>query len=209
MKRILLFIICFLTFSLSYAALNGTKNIPGDYPTLAAAISDLNTQGVTNGGVVLNLVAGHPETAPAGGYSITTLTGSASSPITIEGNGNIITAFTPQATGALNDAIFKIIGCDYVTIQNFTMQENSANTVTTAASNNMTEFGVALFYATQTDGAKNITIQNNTISLNRLYQNSFGIYSNVRHSSTVMITAADITSAGGSNDNTHIYGRIS
>jgi len=190
---------------MSYAALNGTKNIPGDYSTLAEAITDLNTQGVGYGGVVLNLLAGHPETAPIGGYSITTLTGTALSPITIQGNGNTITAYTPQAAGLLNDAIIKIIGGDYITIQGFTLQENPANTTFTAASNNATEFGIALFYASQTDGAKNITIQNNSISLNRTYQNSFGIYSNVRHSATVMTTAADITSPGGSNDNTHIY----
>ena len=205
MKRIFLLIISILMCSMSYAAITGTKNIPADYPTLADAITDLNTQGVGYGGVVLNLVAGHPETAPAGGYSITTLTGTALSPITIIGNGNTITSYSPQAAGLLNDAIFKIIGVDYITIQGFTMQENTANTTFTAGTNNMTEFGIALFYATQTDGAKNITIQNNIISLNRLYQNSFGIYSNVRHSSTVMTTAADITSSTGANDNTHIY----
>ena len=44
----------------------------------------------------------------------------------------------------------------------------------------MTEFGVALFYVTTTDGAQNNTIQNNTISLNRTYLNTFGIYSNTR-----------------------------
>ena len=50
--------------------LSGTKNIPGDYATLDAAITDLNAQGVDPGGVTLNLLAGHPQTAPAGGYVI-------------------------------------------------------------------------------------------------------------------------------------------
>ena len=44
------------------------------------------------------------------------------------------------------------------------MQENAANTTTTAASNNMTEFGVALFYATTTNGCQNVTLKNNTIT---------------------------------------------
>ncbi|WP_337872967.1 hypothetical protein, partial [Ignavibacterium sp.] len=37
------------------AQLSGTKTIPGDYPTLSAAITDLNTQGVGSGGVTFNV----------------------------------------------------------------------------------------------------------------------------------------------------------
>ncbi len=48
------------------AVLSGTKNIPGDYATLDAAITGLNAAGVDTGGVTLNLLAGNPETAPAG-----------------------------------------------------------------------------------------------------------------------------------------------
>ena len=55
-----------LAFAISASAqLMGTKNIPGDYADLAAAITDLNTQGVGAGGVTFNLVAGNPQTAPA------------------------------------------------------------------------------------------------------------------------------------------------
>ncbi|MBV6477875.1 MAG: hypothetical protein HGGPFJEG_00620 [Ignavibacteria bacterium] len=188
------------------AQLTGTKNIPGDYATLENAINDLNTQGVGTGGVTLNLIASNPQTAPSGGYAITTLSGSASDQIIIEGNSNTITSFSPQTTGALNDAIFKIIGSDYVTIRNFVMQENSSNTNTSAGTNDMTEWGVALLYATTTDGAQNNRIQGNTISLNRMYQNTFGIYSNVRHSPTAVTTVADITAASGSKSNLEIYG---
>src|SRR4051794_35406839 len=134
------------------AQISGTKNIPGDYPTLAAAIVDLDNQGVGAGGVTLNLLAANPETAPLGGYVI----GGAGSPllttssnanqVIIQGNGNTITAPTPQTTGNLNDAIFKLIGADWVTITGFTMTENAANTTTAAATNNMTEWGVALLY---------------------------------------------------------------
>ncbi|MEI7726785.1 MAG: hypothetical protein WCK09_16870, partial [Bacteroidota bacterium] len=147
------------------------------------------------------------ETAPAGGYSITAIpTGaSATNNIIIQGSSSTVTAYTPQASGTLNDAIFKIIGADFITIQNFTMQENAANTTTTVASNNMTEWGVALLYVSTTNGAQNNTIQNNTISLNRSYSNTFGIYSNVRHSATAPTTTADITLATGSNLGTKIY----
>ena len=117
-----------------------------------------------------------------------------------------ITAPTPQAVGLLTDAIFKIIGSDFVTIQNFTMLENASNTTTAAGTNNMTEFGVALFYLTTTNGAQNITIQNNTITLNRVYPNTFGIYSNSTHTATAVTISASATGAAGGNDNLKIYG---
>lgn len=189
------------------AQLTGTKNIPGDYATLAAAITDLNAQGVGAGGVTISLAAANPQTAPAGGYvigdtgSFVLTTASAANPITIQGNGNTITAPTTQVVGSLNDAIFKLIGADFVTISGFTMTENAANTTTAAATNNMTEFGVALFYVTATDGAQNNSIISNTIDLDRTYQNTFGIYSNVRHNATAISTTADITAATGANNN--------
>src|SRR5688572_20277000 len=138
------------------AQLTGMKNIPGDYVDLGAAISDLNSQGVGAGGVVLNLVPGNPQTAPAGGYQILTTTGSLANQIIINGNDNIVTAFTPQTSGNLNDGIFKIIGADWVTINGFTMQESPGNNdFSTVSSNNMTEWGIALLYASATNGAQN------------------------------------------------------
>ena len=50
----------------------------------------------------------------------------------------------------------------------------------------MTEWGVALLYVTTTDGAQNNTITGNTIDLNRVYQNTFGIYSNSTHTQTAV-----------------------
>lgn len=192
--------------------LTGTLNIPGDYPTLAAAVTDLNTQGVGAGGVTFNLIAGNPQTAPAGGYiiggtgSLVLTSSSAANPITFTGNGNTITAGV-QTVGALNDGIFKLIGADYVTLQGFTMQENAANVVNTpAASNTMTEWAIALLYVTLTDGSQNNTIQNNTISLNRTYLNTSAIYSNTRHSATAVTTSAEVTAASGSNSNNKVYG---
>ncbi|MER3499858.1 MAG: hypothetical protein C4308_15220, partial [Chitinophagaceae bacterium] len=194
-----------LAGTIANAQLTGTKNIPGDYADLAAAITDLNTQGVGVGGVTLNLIAGNPQTAPVGGYSITA-TGTSANQIILTGNGNTITAGL-QTAGSNIDAIFKIIGGDYITIQGFVMQENPGNTVTTPGANNtMTEWGVALLRASTTDGAQNNTIQNNTISLNRQYPNSFGIYSNVRHAAGSPSTTADITAATGANNNNKVYG---
>ncbi len=144
--------------SSSFAQLTGTRNIPGDYADLAAAITDLNTVGVGAGGVTLNVLAGNPQTAPAGGYvigntgSLVLTTTSVANQVTIQGNGNTITAPATHTVGNLNDAIFKLIGADWITIQGCTMLENAANVITVAATNTMTEWGVALLYVTATDG---------------------------------------------------------
>ncbi|HZV69060.1 MAG TPA: hypothetical protein VFG10_05925 [Saprospiraceae bacterium] len=204
----------FLFTQSASAQISGTKNIPGDYATLAAAITDLNIQGVGAGGVILNLISGNPETAPAGGYviggtgSLVLTTSSVANPITIQGNSNTITANATLTVGALTDAIFKLIGADWVTITGFIMQENAANTIASpASSNNMTEWGVALLYVSVTDGSQNNTIQGNTISLNKTYTNTWGIYSNTRHSSTAIATTADITnSTTAPNKNNKVYG---
>ncbi|MEO7482113.1 MAG: hypothetical protein ABIT81_00020, partial [Ferruginibacter sp.] len=193
------------------AQLTGTKNIPGDYATLTSAITDLNAQGVGAGGVTFNVVAANPQIAIAGGYiiggagSLVLTTSSAANPVIIQGNNNVVTASASQTVGSLTDAIFKLIGADYITISGFTMQEDAANTVTTAASNTMTEMAVALFYVSLTDGSQNNTIQGNTISLNRTYQNSFGVYSNTRHSSTSITTSAEVTNSTGANGFNKIY----
>jgi hypothetical protein len=207
LKLALIALVSVLLPGMLSAQLTGTRNIPGDYATLAAAITDLNAQGVGAGGVTINLLAGNPETAPAGGYQLTA-SGSLANPIIIQGNANIITAAT-QTAGSLTDAIFKIVGGDFIAINGFVMQENPANTVLTpAGSNTMTEFGVALFYGSLTDGAQNNAIAGNTISLNRLYAASWGVYSNVRHSATSVTTNADITASTGANSNNRVYANI-
>lgn len=52
-----------------------------------------------------------------------------------------ITAPTTQTVGSLTDAIFKLMGADYVTLDGLKMRENAANLTIVAASNNMTEWG--------------------------------------------------------------------
>ena len=185
--------ICLATFG--QVTTNSGSGLAGTYATLASAITALNAATI-NGPVVITL-AGN-ETAPLGGYSITA-SGTSVNTITIQGSSSTITAYTPQTAGSYVDAIFKIVGGDYITIQNFSMQENSGNTVTAKATNTMTEFGVALFYKTITDGAQNNIINNNSISLSNAYQNTVGIYSSTRHSATSPGTGADATSNAGLN----------
>ncbi len=194
---------------------NTTPNLAATYTSLANAITALNTITAISGPVTITLNAGNPQTAPSGGYIINfTATTSAVNNVIITGSSNTITAFTPQPTGSVIDAIFKIQGANFVTIQNFTMQENPANTTTGGATptnittgNNMTEWGVALLYRNNTDGSQNNTIQNNNISLNRTYTNTYGIYSSVRHSPTAPTVTADIINATTApNSGNKIYG---
>ena len=183
-----------------------------DLPTVAAAVAEVNA-GVPAGGVTYNVAAGHTETAPAGGYTITA-TGTAADQIIFQkdpatmGANPTITASNAHVVGSLHDAVFEILGGDFITIAGFTMLENPANTVTTAASNTMTEWGVAVLYATTTDGAQNVTLQNNTIDLVRTYQNTFGIYSNSTHSATSITTTASATTTAGGNSGLKIYGNF-
>ncbi len=219
MKKIYSFFVSILiigTFAFNYAnaqvavtvtnPTNTTPNLAASYTSLANAVTALDGITAISGPVTLTCVAGN-ETAPTGGYVINFIAATTgSNNVIISGTGTTIITASPALTvGALNDAIFKIIGSDFVTIQNFTMQENVANTTTAAATNNMTEWGVALLYASTTNGAQNCTIQNNIISLNRTYQNTFGIYSNSTHSATAVTTSATATTTAGGNSGLKIY----
>lgn len=203
-----IFLLMMLGMSSSlFSQVSGSFTIPTHYPSISAFITDINNQGVGSGGATLNVPSGYSEDAPSGGFVITA-TGTASNPIAIVGNGlpkPVVTASAAHTAGALNDAVFKLIGSDYVTIQNLELKENVANTATTAASNNMTEWGIALLYASVTNGAENCTITGNTISLNRTYQNSMGIYSNSTHAANTPTTSASATGANGGNNGLKIY----
>ena len=93
------------------------------FASLADAVTAINALTIT-GPVVATSVAGS-ETAPAGtGYYITA-TGTITNTIIIQGTATTtITAGANSAAGVF-DAVFKIVGGDYITIQNFTMNENT------------------------------------------------------------------------------------
>src|SRR6188768_3401383 len=126
---------------------NSGSGLAATYPDLASAITALNSASITSP-VIITLTGN--ETTPAGGYTISAQ-GTSSNTITVQGSSSTITAFSPQPAGNLNNALFKLIGADYITLQGFTLQENPANTVATPASNNMTEWGVALLTASLTN----------------------------------------------------------
>lgn len=213
MYKIKLLISIFLLSSLSIESqtfsvtTNGGSGLALTYSSLANAIVALNTATISSP-VIITCAAGE-EVAPSGGFIIEAV-GTNVNTIVIQGAGgtsSTIKAPNPAGTaGALNDALLKLRGADFVTIEGFNLTENPLNTTTAAATNNMVEWGIALLYKSLTDGSQNNTIQNNTITLNRTYQNTFGIYSNTRHSSTAIATTAEVTAATGSNSFNKVYG---
>ncbi|MBL7789741.1 MAG: T9SS type A sorting domain-containing protein [Chitinophagales bacterium] len=176
---------------------NSGSGLAATYTSLANAITALNAASITSP-VVITLTGN--ETAPAGGYSITAQ-GTSTNTIIIQGSGSTITAGV--GTSTTTDAIFKLVGADYITLQNFTMQESGSNTTSTQ----QVEWGVALLHASTTNGSQNNTIQNNTITLNKTNLNTFGIYSNNNHSATVIGTTESVTNnTTGPASGNKIYG---
>ncbi len=210
MKKIYLLLLTVLfAATATNAQLTGVKTIPGTYPTLAAAITDLNTQGVGAGGVIFDIAAGYTETAPSGGYVLgnATLNATLSAANTAvfqksgAGANPVITAFT-GGSSTTSDGIFKIQGADYVTINGIDVKENAANSGAA-----FMEWGYALVNlnaAAPFDGCQNITIQNCSVTLDRTNPNgAFGIYS--AHNIATNNTALTLTAVGDLHSNNKFY----
>ncbi|MCX6314430.1 MAG: hypothetical protein NTX08_06835, partial [Sphingobacteriales bacterium] len=218
MKKIYFLLLTILFAAVSNAQLTGTKTIPGDYASIAAAVADLNTLGVGAGGVVFNVAAGNSETAPVGGINLTA-TGTAANPITFQKSGAganplIIAAVgtvTLTTTSAAVDGIFSFNGSDYVTMDGIDLIDNNASGAA------MMEFGYGFFKASATDGCQNNTIKNCVVTLNKAnniagttttFENGCkGIYlGNV----TIAAMATDlvVTAASGQNSGNAFTGNI-
>lgn len=200
---------CFILISLlavqAYAQpLTGTKTVGagGNYTTLASAIAALNTNGAGSGGVTFQVAAGHTETfsSPTAG-TITTTTGSATSPIVFRksgaGNNPLITAGV--GTGTTTDGIIKIAGTDYITFDGIDLQEASGNTTATT----QMEWGYAILKASATDGSQHVTISNCSITLQKSNTNTKGIYSG-NHTAT-STSSLTVSTAAGTNSYLDIF----
>ncbi len=208
-------------FNIPRLPISGTINVPGDYPTLGQAIHAVNVSGLS-GATIINVTADQASTTTAGNTAEGSVTGAigsgyiinitgtyaptATNTLTIQGNGHTVTTPALSAATNYNDAVFTIAGTSYVTIDNFVMKENAANT-TIAASNNMTEFGVAIVRgATSTSGSQYNTVSNCKIQLSSSYTNSIGIYSNADNNyATAYTTSTAPSSAAGANSYNSFY----
>lgn len=184
--------------TLSYAQLTGVKTVGsgGDYATLEAAISALNTSGVGSGGVTFNVLAGHTETFSAITAGLITATGTASDPIVFQKSGvglnPLVTAPVLSAATAY-DGIIRIAGGDYITFDGIDLQENAANTTNTI------DWGYAFLRASATDGAQYNEIKNCVIVLNKASTSSIGVYSASVDATGTSVTVSNATGTNSFN----------
>ena len=205
--RYILFGIALLCASeASKAQLSGTYTIPSaQFPTLKAIIDTLNVNGIS-ASVTVNFTPATNETAPVGGYRLGSATLnanlSATRTLTINGNGNNITAYV--GTSSTADGMFWIAGADYVTINNLNLLESVANTSPTT----QMEYGyclVKLSTATPYDGCQYDVINGCVIKLNALNANTYGI--SLAHTLTGSTTV--LSTSGVTNASLNSYNRIS
>ncbi len=198
---VLLFLTCVSGFS--QVTTNGASGLAPTYPSLADAIVALNAAVIT-APIIIDVNA--DQTTPAGGYIITAQ-GTAVNNITLRGNNNTVTASNAHVPGNFMDAIFRVEGADYLTLEQFVMMENPSATNASDATNTVTEWGVALLASSLTNGSQNNIIRNNTISLrvSAVDRNTFGIYSNVQHTTTSVLGGGNPTLFSGTNSYNKIH----
>ncbi|MEO6834275.1 MAG: hypothetical protein ABI169_18850, partial [Chitinophagaceae bacterium] len=214
--RFILMIIVLLSSSTVFGQISGTKYIPTNYATVAAAVTALNTNGIGGGGVIINVPAGYTELISA--TISLSATGTAANPIVFQkdpttfGANPVITAYT-GGTGtpatAVQDGIFRLLGADYVTIDGINLQENSSNTTVASTM----EYGYALYKASTSNGCQNVTIKNCVITLNSI-NNALGTAPMSDGSTGIIMMNALATAAtsvmapiaGGTNSNNRFYG---
>ena len=133
----------FVISVLTGGGLNGTYTINSSLPascsnylSLASAIADLNTYGVS-GNVIFNINSGHTETAPAGGLVINYcglaagLKPSATQTVRFQGGATAALITAPVGTTTNLDAIISLVGADWITFDKVNVQESVANSTAT------------------------------------------------------------------------------
>ncbi len=147
----------------SFAQLTGTKNIPGDYASVGAAVAALNSAGVGPGGVTFSIADGSVfNESPL----TITATGTSTAPIVFQQSGTgtkPIINFT--GTILLSDAAFQLSSASYITFTGLDIRDASSQM----------EYGF-YFTGTPTSGSQNNLVSNCVITLNASNSNSAGIY---------------------------------
>jgi len=203
-KSILLLMVLLGCISNStYAQLSGIKTIPGDYGTIAAAVTALNGVGVGAGGVTFNVAAGHTENITAG-INITTA-GAAGNPIVFMKSGvgaNPVITRTDAGTnttstfGGLGDAIIRIDGTDFLSFDGIDL----------SATNQGIEYGY-FTSKTVTNACQNLTIKNGVITMTKgTSAYVIGIHIGNGTISTSTSTGVTVSANSGRTENVTITG---
>jgi hypothetical protein len=173
MKSVVALCCSTLLFTSLHAQVSGTKKIGGvspDYPTVAAAVTALNSFGVGSGGVKFLVAAGHREVA---------------SNIQITASGNIFDTiqFVKTGTGAnpiitaapgtgTRDGVFVLNGTDYIVFDGIEVRDTISNIKDTTRM----EWGFAVLRNSASNGSENVIIRNCTVTLQKANVNSIGIF---------------------------------
>jgi hypothetical protein len=202
MKKFLL--LCF-AFSLSVfkSQIAGSFSVPANFPSIAAAIATLNTQGVA-GAVTINIAGGYTETAPLGGYQLFNPVGSSATNSVVfqrfgTGANPLITASTGTALGSslMQDAVWNFIGADNITLDGIDIVDPNNNNTTAM------EYGFVFFREQASNGCQNNTIKNCVLNMSVWFTKGILISSATYTNNNLIVSAS---SASGANINTKIYG---
>jgi len=196
-KSIISLIFALVISAATFGQITGIKTIPGDYPTISAAIVALNASGVGTGGATFNVAAGYTEifTSLTSGL-ITTITSTSANPIVFKKNGTGLNPVITSATGtaATTEYIIGLQGTDYITFDGINLTDPSGTI----------EWGYAIMKASATDGAQYVTIKNCTVTMNSTNINTIGILSN-NITPAVPGTQLTVTATSGANSGLKIY----
>lgn len=173
-------------------ALCGTYNIPGNYPSIAAAITDLNARGTPLCAVTYNIAAGWTEVAS---NLTVTSTGTSTAPITFQksGTGDNPRIVAAPGTGSY-DGIIKLYGVSYITFDGIDVSDTSSNTSVAT----QMEWGYALLRPDGTHGDQFNTIKNCNITLNKTNTSTHGI-----HSYYQLLTGGTVVPSASSGTNSN------
>jgi hypothetical protein len=184
-KFVLLLLLLQVSILLKAQPITGTKTVCTsgcDYVSLNAAVSALNLNGVGAGGAIIEIANGHTETLPNPGLSLgsATLNPSltAAKPLVFRksltpGPKPVFTS--GSGTGGI-DAMFRLIGVDYVSLENLVFVEASTN----LSSTTQYEYGIMLVKrnsVSPVDGCQYNAIKDCEITFRRnTFMTQTGIY---------------------------------
>ena len=189
--------------SVNAVPISGIFTIDNTQPTAGSnfasftdAINTINNEGI-NGPVTFNVIAGQNFTEKP---PVITATGTLANPIIFQksGTGNNPKIIAAAGTSTTLDGIIVLAGSDYMTFDGIDLEDPATNTTSTTRM----EFGYAFLRASNIDGAQFNTVKNSTITLQKAYTSSKGIYiSNHTPASTTSVSATGATASGTNSDN--------
>lgn len=200
------------------AALSGTYTVGGtspNYTTIADAVTALNQRGIA-GNVIFEVRANHTEIAPNNGIRLNINSAcSGRRPNRLRtvtfrksGTGANPKIFNYQGTNSYTtpnqDAMFAIIGEDYIIVDGIDLEDSSASSNPTV----LMEWGYALLNANSNDGCKRIVIRNCDIKLSKAHRQTAAAHLGAGGSQGIILTNVapgnntqlQLTGRGGSHD---------